>query len=394
MKRQYYPRSRSKPRNEITKSFPQSRRASLASDNLMPSSINLETLNDGLMALLECPVCFETMLPPIFQCKEGHNVCHLCKEKLKNCPTCRQMFVGRNIAVEHMSNKLLHHCVNQDVGCKELLTLEAKPNHEQICCFRKYDCLSGEGLRILTNVHKEVGRIKQNYCNESVSGLFVFLSSKLPPLNKSTVDDGWNLPVCFPYPIQTGDYCSVICRLNPNESTVFEIKKSNNSLKKNLKPTSWVSILKRKAFGCVWSGTRFDILQHMKSAHPDMANIGRDVFDFNKSQHEISLVSAFDEVFWLHIKRDPRKKLVFVLVSYIGPITNASNYLYNFKVYSRKSGNKVSYTMSTPSDTISSDELFKNGGTIAMNYKTVKPFIDEHNKLPWKLKIKVAQNKS
>uniref|UniRef100_A0A1B6DR94 E3 ubiquitin-protein ligase n=1 Tax=Clastoptera arizonana TaxID=38151 RepID=A0A1B6DR94_9HEMI len=292
MKRQYYPRSRSKPRNEITKSFPQSRRASLASDNLMPSSINLETLNDGLMALLECPVCFETMLPPIFQCKEGHNVCHLCKEKLKNCPTCRQMFVGRNIAVEHMSNKLLHHCVNQDVGCKELLTLEAKPNHEQICCFRKYDCLSG------------------------------------------------------------------------------------------------------KAFGCVWSGTRFDILQHMKSAHPDMANIGRDVFDFNKSQHEISLVSAFDEVFWLHIKRDPRKKLVFVLVSYIGPITNASNYLYNFKVYSRKSGNKVSYTMSTPSDTISSDELFKNGGTIAMNYKTVKPFIDEHNKLPWKLKIKVAQNKS
>lgn len=47
---------------------------------------------------------------------------------------------------------------------------------------------------------------------------------------------------------------------------------------------------------CVWSGLRFDILEHMKSSHPELANIGRDIFDLYKAKHEISLISALDEV--------------------------------------------------------------------------------------------------
>lgn len=44
---------------------------------------------DELQALLECPVCTETVLPPIYQCKNGHLLCSNCRPKLNNCPTCR-----------------------------------------------------------------------------------------------------------------------------------------------------------------------------------------------------------------------------------------------------------------------------------------------------------------
>lgn len=71
-------------------------------------------------------------------------MCHTCKEKIKTCPLCRQTLVGRNVAAEHISNKLLRHCANQDAGCKELVSLDSKEYHEQICSFRKYECLAGK----------------------------------------------------------------------------------------------------------------------------------------------------------------------------------------------------------------------------------------------------------
>jgi len=42
-----------------------------------------------LMELLECPVCYEPMQPPIWQCSRGHLVCRVCAPKLRRCPTCR-----------------------------------------------------------------------------------------------------------------------------------------------------------------------------------------------------------------------------------------------------------------------------------------------------------------
>ena len=37
-------------------------------------------------AELECPVCMEMALPPIYQCEEGHIICSSCKPLLTNCP--------------------------------------------------------------------------------------------------------------------------------------------------------------------------------------------------------------------------------------------------------------------------------------------------------------------
>lgn len=81
-------------------------------------------------------------------------------------------------------------------------------------------------------------------------------------------------------------------------------------------------------------------------------------------------------------------------MAYIGPVQNAAKYLYKFTVYSRKTGNKVSFTYQTPSDTVNVDDLFNRGEAAVINYKVVNLYIDEQKKLPWKLKIKIVDNKS
>ena len=52
----------------------------------------------------ECPVCYEPFSPPrrIFQCTNGHLICENCKAspQLKVCPSCKNIFMGRAIAME------------------------------------------------------------------------------------------------------------------------------------------------------------------------------------------------------------------------------------------------------------------------------------------------------
>ncbi|PSN30707.1 hypothetical protein C0J52_25399 [Blattella germanica] len=80
---------------------------------------NLESLNQGLIGLLECPVCMEYMGPPIHQCRRGHLVCSSCKPKLPSCPTCRSRFTeSRNLAMEKVSID----------------------EHEANCVFRSFRC--------------------------------------------------------------------------------------------------------------------------------------------------------------------------------------------------------------------------------------------------------------
>lgn len=47
---------------------------------------------------------------------------------------------------------------------------------------------------------------------------------------------------------------------------------------------------------CFWTGARTEILDHMRASHPEMAEIGRGMFDLKTSKHEISIIPAFNEV--------------------------------------------------------------------------------------------------
>ncbi|KAG0471489.1 hypothetical protein HPP92_016035 [Vanilla planifolia] len=47
--------------------------------------------NKDIDDLLECPVCSNSMFPPIQQCPSGHTICSECKNRVNNrCPICRK----------------------------------------------------------------------------------------------------------------------------------------------------------------------------------------------------------------------------------------------------------------------------------------------------------------
>jgi len=43
---------------------------------------------------LECPVCLETAIAPIFSCPESHVICSTCRPKVSKCPECRVTYKG------------------------------------------------------------------------------------------------------------------------------------------------------------------------------------------------------------------------------------------------------------------------------------------------------------
>ena len=57
----------------------------------------------------ECPVCLEEMQPPlqIFNCKNGHLICSICRPRIAICPYCRMDYTGRATAMEQMIRQIV-----------------------------------------------------------------------------------------------------------------------------------------------------------------------------------------------------------------------------------------------------------------------------------------------
>lgn len=56
--------------------------------------------DDKMLLDIECPVCQEFMIPPIYQCQVGHSVCGICKPQLRECPSCRGP-LGKTLLLGH-----------------------------------------------------------------------------------------------------------------------------------------------------------------------------------------------------------------------------------------------------------------------------------------------------
>eukprot|EP00938_MAST-03A_sp_MAST-3A-sp1_P005758 g5758.t1 len=96
---------------------------------------------DKLYKLLECPICLDTMGPPIFQCREGHLICSPCREKIDKCPTCRIPLDNiRNRALENMVAKMVMPCPNRIYGCTMTPRFEDMARHQEVCQYRMYHC--------------------------------------------------------------------------------------------------------------------------------------------------------------------------------------------------------------------------------------------------------------
>ncbi|KAM7045560.1 E3 ubiquitin-protein ligase Siah1-like [Molossus nigricans] len=94
-----------------------------------------------LASLFECPVCFGSVLPPIFQCYSGHLLCNSCRPRVSCCPTCRGP-LGRipNLAMDKLADSVLFPCQYAHYGCTATMQLTGKAAHEELCDFRPYRC--------------------------------------------------------------------------------------------------------------------------------------------------------------------------------------------------------------------------------------------------------------
>ncbi|CAM0878983.1 unnamed protein product [Alopecurus aequalis] len=85
---------------------------------------------------LDCPICFEPLSPPIFQCSVGHFICSSCRHKqLDNkCPSCSaKASFTRCFGVEHIVQAVTVPRSNAKYGCVEKVAYYKKEEHEKVC---------------------------------------------------------------------------------------------------------------------------------------------------------------------------------------------------------------------------------------------------------------------
>lgn len=105
-----------------------------------------EELETSVRSKLDCPVCFELMLPPISQCREGHAVCGSCCKRLlrsagPKCPTCRCVLaspVARALQLELVAATVQLTCKWQ--GCGHVCPYSDFAHHINTCVCRHVNC--------------------------------------------------------------------------------------------------------------------------------------------------------------------------------------------------------------------------------------------------------------
>ncbi|KAG0608606.1 hypothetical protein M758_8G118700 [Ceratodon purpureus] len=94
--------------------------------------------------ILDCPICLEPFVRPVYQCKNGHTICFSCCKKLapKRCPTCSAVTGKiRCIAIEKILESLLVSCKNAEHGCKKMLNRTDMIEHENHdCLYEPFPC--------------------------------------------------------------------------------------------------------------------------------------------------------------------------------------------------------------------------------------------------------------
>ena len=92
---------------------------------------------------LECIVCLDVPKDnPVYQCNNGHILCHYCHENVTDCPVCRvKLGRLRNLAVEKVLAKCPRPCEFSSAGCNIKLTKEALDAHKDVCEYKPIECI-------------------------------------------------------------------------------------------------------------------------------------------------------------------------------------------------------------------------------------------------------------
>ncbi|KAF8684786.1 hypothetical protein HU200_044209 [Digitaria exilis] len=82
---------------------------------------------------LDCPICYDPLEPPIYQCGVGHLICKSCCAKLKKCPVCPRIGFERCFGMEHVVESIEVSCSFAKHGCTKSIVYFNKKRHEKAC---------------------------------------------------------------------------------------------------------------------------------------------------------------------------------------------------------------------------------------------------------------------
>jgi len=91
--------------------------------------------SEQLLKTLECPVCMEIVIPPVFNCGNGHIICGLCHPRVPKCGLCASNFTtARNYTVESILALIDTTCRNS--LCSKALRADKLRDHLDTCEYR------------------------------------------------------------------------------------------------------------------------------------------------------------------------------------------------------------------------------------------------------------------
>jgi len=195
----------------------------------------LKDLEQSLLCELECPVCMEYMVPPITLCAKGHNICSICKEKIRLCPTCRQVFLStRNVALEKLAREVNYPCSYQKYGCEEFFVHDTVHEHQHRCHYRPQPCPACQRLNvqcswtgIYNNIKKHLMEKHLGECYEYVGGKFRVLKNIEPCMILSQFVFALNEVFFFRFEAKNDTFYVVLLYIGPAENAAkykYEIK--------------------------------------------------------------------------------------------------------------------------------------------------------------------------
>ncbi|XP_067126129.1 E3 ubiquitin-protein ligase sina-like [Centruroides vittatus] len=130
---------------------------STEASNTEQASTSNPTTNLAVRAVFVCPVCYDYLIRPIFQCSEGHTICSRCKSQVQQCPHCRvNMGSCRNLALERLSEIIALPCKFGFNGCPETRVFPEREAHERYCEYRSCSCPSLDSTCQWEGMHQQV----------------------------------------------------------------------------------------------------------------------------------------------------------------------------------------------------------------------------------------------
>lgn len=110
------------------------------------------SLMSRIQSQLECPVCFNIPRDlPVPCCPSGHIVCRPCKERVRDCPTCRQPMPPNmtNSLAAALIDEVQLKCKYSDQGCEVKMMLKDLVTHEKQCPERTFNCPFNGGAKLV-----------------------------------------------------------------------------------------------------------------------------------------------------------------------------------------------------------------------------------------------------